>query len=127
MDLTGKVAVITGGGSGIGRATAQRLASEGAAIVIADLDSATGHEAVGLIERAGGRAVFAKVNVTDAEQAARMLDTAISRFGRLDILHNNAGTGMSLRVSLKPVWTPGAGCWISTFRRSSSDAIWRRL
>jgi len=95
MDLAGKVAVITGGGSGIGRATAQRLASEGAAIVIADLDSATGQEAVGLIESAGGRAVFAKVDVTDAEQAARMLDTAISRFGRLDILHNNAGTGMS--------------------------------
>ncbi|MGD0073585.1 MAG: SDR family oxidoreductase [Candidatus Binataceae bacterium] len=95
MNLEGKVAVITGGGSGIGRASAQRLAAEGAAIVIADIDSATGDEAVGLIERAGGRAVFVKTDVTDAGQSARMLDTAIQRFGRLDILFNNAGTGMS--------------------------------
>jgi NAD(P)-dependent dehydrogenase (short-subunit alcohol dehydrogenase family) len=91
MNIKGKVAIITGGGSGIGRATAQRLASEGASIVIADLDSAMGEESVRLIEGKGGPAAFIRTDVNDAEQARRMCDTAISRFGRLDILHNNAG------------------------------------
>ena len=94
MDLKGKVAVITGGGSGIGRATAQRLASLGVAIVVADLDSATGEQTVELIEGKGGRAVCAKVDVCDAEQLASTFDTALSRFGRFDILHNNAGTAL---------------------------------
>jgi NAD(P)-dependent dehydrogenase (short-subunit alcohol dehydrogenase family) len=94
MEFKGKVAVITGGGSGIGRATAQRLATLGASIVVVDLDSATGEQTVALIEGGGGRALFAKVDVCDAEQMAGALDTALSRFGRLDILHNNAGTAL---------------------------------
>jgi NAD(P)-dependent dehydrogenase (short-subunit alcohol dehydrogenase family) len=91
MDVANKVAVITGGGSGIGRATARRLAKEGASIVIADLDQKMGEESVGLIETAGGRAVFVKTDVTKEKDARRMLDTAVSKFSRLDILHNNAG------------------------------------
>jgi len=110
MELTGKVAVITGGGSGIGRATAQLLASQGVAIVAADLDSASGNETVALIENAGGHAVFVETDVTDEKQTAQMLDTAITRFGRLDILFNNAGIGLS---------PPG-------FPRSSLEA-WRRV
>src|SRR5271157_5261912 len=94
MDIRNKVAVITGGGSGIGRATAQRLAKEGASIVVADLDDKTGVESVRLIESGGGRAVFVKADVTKEQEARRMLETAISKFGRLDILHNNAGTGV---------------------------------
>lgn len=94
MEFKGKVAVITGGGSGIGRATAQRLAALGAAIVIVDLDSAAGERTVQSIEAGGGRAIFAKVDVCDAEQMAGAFDTALSRFGRLDILHNNAGTAL---------------------------------
>jgi NAD(P)-dependent dehydrogenase (short-subunit alcohol dehydrogenase family) len=94
MEIRGKVGVITGGSSGIGRATAQRLAKEGAKIVVADLDEAGGAETVERIESAGGHAVFVKADVTRIEDARRMLDTAVSKFGRLDILHNNAGIGV---------------------------------
>lgn len=91
MEIKGKVAVVTGAGSGIGRATAVRLAAEGAAVLAADLDEAGTRETIGLIESAGGRAAAVRVDVTDAEQARHMMDTALSTFGRFDILHNNAG------------------------------------
>lgn len=91
MEIKGKAAVITGGASGIGRATAERLASEGASIVIADLDEAMGAETVKRIEGAGGRAVFVKADVTQEKDVRQMLGAALERFGRLDILHNNAG------------------------------------
>lgn len=91
MDIRGKVAVITGGGSGIGRATAVRLAREGAAIVAADLDEPGARETVAQIEHAGGRAVAVRADVSDAGEAQRMLDTAAQHFGGFDILYNNAG------------------------------------
>ena len=91
MEIKGKVGVVTGGASGIGRATAERLAKEGAAIVVADLDEGGGAETVKRIEKAGGRAVFVNADVTRIADVRRMLDTAVSKFGRLDILHNNAG------------------------------------
>ncbi len=91
MEIKGKVGVVTGGASGIGRATAERLAKEGAAIVVADLDEGGGTETVKRIETAGGRAVFVNADVTRIADVRRMLDTAVSKFGRLDILHNNAG------------------------------------
>lgn len=91
MEIKGKTAVVTGGGSGIGRATAVRLAAEGAAVLIADLDEAGARETLRMIENAGGRGNAMRADVTDAEQARRMLETAASSFGRLDILHNNAG------------------------------------
>ncbi len=94
MEIRGKAGVITGGGSGIGRATAERLAREGAAVVVADLDQAGGNETVKRIEDAGGKAVFVHADVVKIEDARRMLNTAITKFGRLDILHNNAGIGV---------------------------------
>lgn len=96
MEIRGKVAVITGGGSGIGRATAVRLAKEGAAVVVADLDDAGGRETVARIEHAGGAAVSVRADVTKPEDARRMIGLAEERFGGLDILFNNAGitTGM---------------------------------
>src|SRR5215470_2135824 len=94
MEIKGKVGVITGGASGIGRATSERLAKEGAAIVVADLDEAGGAETVKRIEAAGGRAAFVKTEVTKIDDVRRMLDMAVSKFGRLDILHNNAGIGV---------------------------------
>ncbi|HXW83240.1 MAG TPA: SDR family oxidoreductase [Candidatus Binataceae bacterium] len=93
MEIKGKVAVITGGGSGIGRATAERLANEGAAVVVADIDQAGGVETVKRIEAVGGQATFVAADVVKLADARKMLDTAVSKFGRLDILHNNAGIG----------------------------------
>jgi len=91
MEIKGKTAVVTGGGSGIGRATVVRLAAEGAAVLAADLDEAGMRETVRLIEGAGGRVAAVRADVTNAEQARHMMDTALSLFGRFDILHNNAG------------------------------------
>lgn len=91
MDIRGKVAVITGGGSGIGRATAVRLAQEGASVVVADLDDAGGSETVARIEQSGGSAASLRADVTKAADAQRMIALAQQRFGGLDILFNNAG------------------------------------
>src|SRR5690349_19904512 len=91
MEIRGKVAVVTGAGSGIGRATAVRLAAEGASVLAADLDEAGMRETVGLIESAPGRAEIVRLDVTDAARARHMTDAALSTFGRFDILHNNAG------------------------------------
>ena len=93
MEIRGKVGVITGGGSGIGRAVSERLAHDGAAIVVADLDEAGGAETVKRIEAAGGKGAFIRADVTKLDDARKMLDLAVSKFGRLDILHNNAGIG----------------------------------
>jgi NAD(P)-dependent dehydrogenase (short-subunit alcohol dehydrogenase family) len=96
MDVNGKSAVITGGASGIGRATAELLACKGASVVIADLVEAQGAETVKAIEAAGGRAAFIKADVTDEDDARRMLELAVKRFGSLDILYNNAGIAVGL-------------------------------
>lgn len=90
MRLGGKAAVVTGAGSGIGRATAQCFAREGASVVIADWNPAGGQETVDLIRSAGGEAMFAETDVSRADQVARMVQTALSSYGRLDILFNNA-------------------------------------
>lgn len=109
MEINGKTAIITGGGSGIGRATAMRLAAEGAAVLAADLDEAAVRETVRLIESSGGRAAAVRVDVTDAEQSRYMMETALSTFGRFDILHNNAGIA---------VGTPGfPQCELERWRR----------
>lgn len=91
MDPRGKVAIVTGGASGIGRATATRLAAEGASVVVADLDETLGNQVVRSIENASGHASFEKVDVTSADDVQRMLEHALEKFGGLDILHNNAG------------------------------------
>jgi NAD(P)-dependent dehydrogenase (short-subunit alcohol dehydrogenase family) len=86
--LDGKIAVITGGASGIGEGTVLRFVEEGALVVIADIQDEPGHE---LARRLGDVARFAHTDVTDESSIARAVDTAVESFGRLDIMFNNAG------------------------------------
>ncbi|MCX2819095.1 glucose 1-dehydrogenase [Haladaptatus sp. F3-133] len=89
--LTNDVAVVTGAGSGIGRASAERLANEGASVVVADIDVEGGAETVEAIESEGGTATFVEVDVTDEDDVRKMVDAAVETYGGLDIAHNNAG------------------------------------
>jgi len=91
--LQDKVAVITGGGNGIGRATVLRFLDEGAAVVVADLNEATGAETVSLATAAGhgGRVRFVRTDVADEAQVVRAMEAATAAFGRLDCVFNNAG------------------------------------
>ncbi len=93
--LVGKVAFITGGGGGIGRATAERFAEEGAKVIIADIDQAAGEAAAGSArQRAsnrGGDAWFVHCDVTERTSVEAAVQETIARYGRLHILHNNAG------------------------------------
>jgi NAD(P)-dependent dehydrogenase (short-subunit alcohol dehydrogenase family) len=93
VEVAGKAAVVTGGAAGIGRAIAKRLAGEGAHVVVADTDGEWGREAVEEIRRTGGQAVFARVDVSSEEGVSRMVDSAVTEFGGLDILVNNAFEG----------------------------------
>jgi NAD(P)-dependent dehydrogenase (short-subunit alcohol dehydrogenase family) len=88
--LKGKVAIVTGGASGIGRASAKLMAAEGAAVCIGDIDQAGGQRTVADIERAGGRGLFVRADVSRADDAQRLVDTTVARFGGLHVLHNNA-------------------------------------
>lgn len=89
--LTDRVAIITGGANGIGRATAQRFAREGASIVIADLDAERGEETISEIAALGGQATFIRTDVAQMEDATALATATIDRFGQIDILVNNAG------------------------------------
>jgi len=91
MRLAGKVAIITGAGAGIGRATALFFAKEGAEVVVADCDPEKGAKTVRLIEENGGVAIFVQVDVSKAANVKNMVKTTVERCGRLDILINNAG------------------------------------
>jgi 3-oxoacyl-[acyl-carrier protein] reductase len=89
--LDGKVAIVSGSGRGIGREIALKLASEGAKVVVNDLDAEPAKETVAAIEAAGGQAVTCVGSVTDADFGERFVQTAVDNFGGLDIIVNNAG------------------------------------
>lgn len=101
MKLKDKVAWITGGGSGIGRATALRFAQEGASLIVSDVDEAGLEDTVKQLKKSGAKAVAVVGSVTNREDAQRMVQAALDNFGRLDILINNAGInrdGLVVRI-----------------------------
>ena len=85
------VAIVTGGGSGIGRQSSIRFAEEGAKVVVSDIDDDGGNETVEMIEADGGEATFVRTDVTDADEVHELVQTAIAEYGGLDFAHNNAG------------------------------------
>ncbi|MFG1795775.1 SDR family NAD(P)-dependent oxidoreductase [Nocardia sp. NPDC049149] len=89
--LAGKTAIVSGSGRGIGAAIAHKLAANGAAVVVNDLDPVAAQQVADQITSAGGRAVVCAGSVTDADFAPRFVDTAVQTFGGLDIIVNNAG------------------------------------
>jgi NAD(P)-dependent dehydrogenase (short-subunit alcohol dehydrogenase family) len=92
MRLSGKVAVVTGGGSGMGRAIGLAFARQGAKVVVADINLEAACETVALLESAGGDAFAVKVDVTRKAETLDMAEAALRRFGRIDVLVNNAGS-----------------------------------
>ena len=119
MNFSGKVALVTGGGTGIGRASAILFAREGAKVVVADVAVETGTETVRLIQESGGEATFVTADVSRSDQVQAAVDHALSIYGRLDIAHNNAGVegpisriadcserdwDRTIEVNLKGVW-----------------------
>jgi NAD(P)-dependent dehydrogenase (short-subunit alcohol dehydrogenase family) len=98
--LDGAVAVITGAASGMGRATARLFASEGARLLLADVDAAGGETVAGEIGRNGGSVVFRRVDVSRADDVEAMVRDAVDRYGGLDVIFNNAGIeGVSARLA----------------------------
>lgn len=91
MRFNAKVVVVTGGASGIGRATALAFAREGARLVIGDVDAAGGAETIRQIQANGGEAVFVTSDVSKSTDWQRLAGVAIQRFGQIDVLFNNAG------------------------------------
>jgi NAD(P)-dependent dehydrogenase (short-subunit alcohol dehydrogenase family) len=107
MDPNGKVAIITGGASGIGLATARLLAAKGARVLLADLDAERGAQAAAGI---GADALFVRVDVLRPGDLQHMLNFAASEFGRVDIVHNNAG----VNEGGQNLFDPGADYWERT-------------
>jgi len=107
--LEGKVAIVTGAASGIGRASALLFAEEGARVVVADWDAAKGEEVAREVKGKGGEAKFVKVDVSRAEDVQVMVTTAVESYGRLDVLFNNAG--------VEGEQAPTADCTLENFDR----------
>ncbi|MFC1919823.1 SDR family oxidoreductase [Chloroflexota bacterium] len=117
--LEGKVALVTGGGSGIGRATALAFAREGAKVAVSDVVVSNGEQTVQIIKEAGGNALFIKADVSVAKEVEALITSVIGNFGSLDYAHNNAGIlgdnaqtaecteenwDRTLNTNLKSVW-----------------------
>jgi len=94
--LSDRIAIVTGGSSGFGRATAVRFAEEGARVVVADLDEEWGNETIALVEAAGGEGSLIVGDIATAEGAGRAVEYAVERFGALHILVNNAGIAQNV-------------------------------
>jgi len=119
MLFADKVALVTGGATGIGRAACQRYAQEGAKVLVADINESEGQETVRLIEQAGGEAAFFRADMSESGDIEAMVANTVSRWGRLDVAFNNAATtgrytnavdcteeefDLVVRLNLKAVW-----------------------
>lgn len=103
LKFEGKVSLVTGGGSGIGRATALAFAREGAKVIVADVSEQGGKETVQMIEQAGGDAIFIRTDVSDRIEVMEMVNKAIEVYSRIDCAVNNAGVeGMLVNISDYP-------------------------
>jgi NAD(P)-dependent dehydrogenase (short-subunit alcohol dehydrogenase family) len=89
--LAGKITLVTGAGSGIGRASALAFAREGARVIVADVDIEGGEETLAQLRQAGSNGLFVRTDVTDASSVAAMITETVAAYGRLDCAHNNAG------------------------------------
>ena len=96
--VEGKVALVTGGASGIGRATALAFAREGAKLVIADMNEEGGQQTVHMITENGGEATFIRTDVSQAVEVQALISKAVETYGRLDCAHNNAGIAGGVRA-----------------------------
>ncbi len=115
---TDRVALVTGGAAGIGRAAAIAFARSGARVGVADVDEAGGNDTVAMIRELGGEALFVSTDVSDPAAAAAMVDRTVERFGRLDCAFNNAGV---LLESTPSVDATGAPAW----DEAVFDRTWR--
>jgi NAD(P)-dependent dehydrogenase (short-subunit alcohol dehydrogenase family) len=88
----GKVALVTGAGAGIGRATAALFSAQGASVVVADISADGGEETVRMIKESGGNAIFSQTDVTQPDEVEALIKKAVEKYGRLDCAHNNAGS-----------------------------------
>ncbi|MCZ0971012.1 glucose 1-dehydrogenase [Streptomyces albulus] len=106
-DFTGKVGLVTGSGSGIGRAITSGLARRGAAVAVLDLDEAAAHETAEAITAAGGRTIAVPVDIADEDSVHSAIRTTVTAFGQLDLAVNNAGvasSGRELTEMTAPEW-----------------------
>ena len=97
--LEGRSAIVTGGGAGIGQATSERLAAEGASVLIADINGTAAESVSAGINRAGGISSSLPVDVEDESQLKLMVDECVRRYGKVDILVNNAGVAVAGSVT----------------------------
>jgi NAD(P)-dependent dehydrogenase (short-subunit alcohol dehydrogenase family) len=118
MRLTGKVSIITGAGQGIGRATALKFASEGARVAVCDINLDSVYETVREIEARGGEAAAFRIDVTDKETIAKMVEGVMAKWGRVDTLVNNAGDG----GPTKPIQDYSADEWFYTINSCLTSA-----
>lgn len=111
MRLKNKVAIITGAGSGQGRAAALIFSREGARIVVSDWKPELGNETVTLVKQAGGEAIFIRTDVSESADVQNLVRTTVSSYGRIDILYNNAGVGFSSPLSMADVINTPEADW----------------
>ena len=126
--LDGQVALITGSGTGIGRATARAMAANGAKVVVAELNATAGEQTAQIISQAGGPCIAVTTDVSQEESIRAAIETAVRHYGGLHILHNNAGgsTPADNTVIEAPIGSSGVRfAWIFSVRSLAVGSVYR--